>query len=218
MGLNKSKGNMYDWVTHTWSPITGCAHQCEYCYVKTFRKLPAAPEINFMDFIPLGKGNTIFVGHMCDMFGSNVPSSWIRKVIAHCAVYPGNKYVFQTKNPQRMFEFDFMPTRIFGTTIETNRADILSKISQAPPPEDRAAALSVIKHEKFLTIEPIMDFDVEPFVSMIKLAHPDFVNIGADSKGHGLPEPTFEKVQWLIDELSRAGITVRKKTNLWRLR
>lgn len=35
--LNKSKGNMYPWVTYTWNPIKGkCPHECRYCYMKGY--------------------------------------------------------------------------------------------------------------------------------------------------------------------------------------
>ena len=35
MGLNKTNGNMYPWVTHTWNPLAGeCKHNCNYCYMK----------------------------------------------------------------------------------------------------------------------------------------------------------------------------------------
>ena len=35
--LNKQKGNMYGFVTHTWNVIKGkCPHDCEYCYMKIF--------------------------------------------------------------------------------------------------------------------------------------------------------------------------------------
>jgi len=31
MGLNESKGNMYEFVTHTWNAIKGeCKHDCTY--------------------------------------------------------------------------------------------------------------------------------------------------------------------------------------------
>ena len=37
MGLNKQKGNMYAFVTHTWNPIRGkCPHDCSYCYMKVY--------------------------------------------------------------------------------------------------------------------------------------------------------------------------------------
>ena len=35
MALNKSAGNMYDFVTHTWNTVKGlCPHGCSYCYMK----------------------------------------------------------------------------------------------------------------------------------------------------------------------------------------
>lgn len=33
MNLHKSK---IDWCTHTWNPVTGCRHGCEYCYARRF--------------------------------------------------------------------------------------------------------------------------------------------------------------------------------------
>ena len=52
---------------------------------------------------------------------------------------------------------------------------------------------------------------------MLFEAKPDFINIGADSKNHGLSEPTREKVLELYDMLVKSGIEVRKKINLNRL-
>ena len=35
MGLTKSKGNMYPWVTHTHANLGGeCPHKCRYCILK----------------------------------------------------------------------------------------------------------------------------------------------------------------------------------------
>ena len=34
MGMVKSKGNMYDWVTHMHTHLGGeCGHECSYCYL-----------------------------------------------------------------------------------------------------------------------------------------------------------------------------------------
>lgn len=68
MGLIKSKGNMYPWVTHHWSPIKGCKHGCPYCYVQKWDKNWDKPRLDtFTDLlIKLGRGKTIFVGSKCD--------------------------------------------------------------------------------------------------------------------------------------------------------
>jgi protein gp37 len=206
---------MYDWVTHTWSPIIGCPHQCEYCYVKAFRNQPVEPQLRD-DFPPLGSERIIFVGHLCDMFAVNVPVSMIRRVLNHCCRYPSNQYVFQTKNPGRLFDFEpWLPdSRLLGTTIETDKQDILGRISNAPAAADRSQWMRVIHSEKFITIEPIMAFNLGPFVDLIVDAAPSFVNIGADSKKHNLVEPTAGEVQLLIEALEAKGIKIRKKTNL----
>jgi hypothetical protein len=74
-------------------------------------------------------------------------------------------------------------------------------------------------HEEteFVTIEPILDFDVLEFTRLLVFARPTFVNIGADSKNHHLPEPTRERVMQLVEALTSAGIVIRKKINLERL-
>jgi hypothetical protein len=69
-----------------------------------------------------------------------------------------------------------------------------------------------------ITIEPILDFDTEGFTKILTLANPDWINIGADSKHHGLNEPSWEKVEALISNLRVAGINVKEKSNLKRLR
>ena len=218
MKLSKSNGNMYEWVTHMWSPFTGCPHQCSYCYVKNaWRDLPEKTTLQ-EPFPNLSSGKTIFIGHLCDMFAEGVKKEEVEKVLSYCKEWD-NEYVFQTKNPQNLWKFlDYMPLkRMIGTTIETNRGPLLEKFSKAPHPMERSYGLSRIDGKKFLTIEPIMDFDVWELTELIKVANPDFVNIGADSKRHNLPEPTGEKVMALVESLGKAGITIRKKINIERL-
>jgi hypothetical protein len=52
---------------------------------------------------------------------------------------------------------------------------------------------------------------------MIRDIAPEFVNIGADSKGTDLDEPTGEAVEKLIDTLRAYNVPIRKKVNLERL-
>ena len=213
--MNKTKGNMYDWVTHTWNPIKGrCPHDCSYCYMKRFpQKELRLDENTYSD--NLGYGNTIFVGSSTDMFAKEVPTDWIRLVLGKCNLSDKNKYLFQSKNPERFFDFDgcFPDDVILGTTLESNR-EIMRGF--APGRKDRACAMIKIGVKKMVSIEPVIDFDLKPFVAMIKDISPVFVSIGADSGGHKLPEPCKEKVEALIKEL-RKFTEVKIKDNLKRL-
>lgn len=213
--MRESKGNMYEWVTHTWNPIKGkCSHDCIYCYMKMFPQKPIRLDERELKE-DLGDGKIIFVGSSTDMFAQDVPQEWIMRVLRICRNYDENTYLFQSKNPGRFrcFEGSFPKYTIFGTTIETNREDNLCK---APWKKERAYFMKDMGRT-MVTIEPIMDFDLEPFVEMIKQIGPEWVNIGADSKGHNLPEPSREKVDLLIAELKKFT-EIREKHNLGRLK
>jgi len=216
MALNKTKGNMYPWVTHTWNPIKGkCPHDCSYCYMKRFPQGELRLDEKALKD-NLGESNFIFVGSSCDMFAKEIPTEWIKRVLTYCLKYSDNKYLFQTKNPQRMYWFythSWFPTNsIFGTTIETNRPYNLSK---APDKIQRARWLSKFKNT-MCSVEPIMDFDTLILLNWIKQINPEFISIGADSKNHNLPEPSPEKVNDLIKELKKFT-KVKVKDNLKRL-
>jgi len=64
---------------------------------------------------------------------------------------------------------------------------------------------------------PILAGDMVALAKWIEEISPEFVNIGADSKGTGLDEPSAEEVQLLIDELQARGVEIRQKRNLERL-
>jgi len=217
--LRKSVGNMYSFCTHTWNPIKGrCSHACKYCYMKPFWKSDVHLDEKELKTL-LGGGNFIFVGSSTDMFADDIPNEWIIKVLNHCAKYPDNKYLFQTKNPKRFHYFLYwMPKHIIlGTTIETNMVSY-EKYSEAPLPSWRISEFDKLPKEieKMITIEPIMDFDTITFHLWLKKCKPKFVNIGADSKGHNLPEPSAEKIGRLIEELKKFT-KVNLKDNLKRI-
>ncbi|GAI85575.1 unnamed protein product, partial [marine sediment metagenome] len=58
-----------------------------------------------------------------------------------------------------------------------------------------------------------MDFDIEPLSELVAFCHPKWVNIGADSQGHNLPEPDYVKVMELVAELG-TFTEVKEKRNL----
>lgn len=225
MSLKVSRGNMYPWVTHTHSHLGGeCPHKCSYCYVENPRfgrpeKYTGPLRLIDNEFnVSYGKGRTIFIENCNDMFAADVPEIFIGKILAHCRRWPDNTYVFQTKNPGRYLEWLSLmpPTFVLGCTIETNR--VIPGISKAPTPVERAQRMNCLTGQRrFITIEPVLDFDVDILADWIRRINPEFLNLGADSKGHGLPEPTADKVFALAEKLLEFGIELRQKHNLNRL-
>ncbi len=224
--LRESKGNMYPWVGYTWNPVAGkCPHNCAYCYMKNIpsKKYQGEPRLHKAINANLGRDNVIFVGSANDVFADTVPSEVIRAVIERCKEFPENTYLFQSKNPARFDEFvglfpqdDEMPKRtILGTTIESNRDH---GISEAPTPQERFHAMTgkAMLYRVMISVEPILDFDVDELVRMLSIIKPSFVSIGADSKGHGLSEPSAEKINRLVEEV-REFAEVKPKKNLARL-
>ena len=234
MPLNKATGNMYDFVTHTWNTVKGeCPHSCSYCYMKRWGK---QPELHFDEKelnTNLGSDNIIFVGSSCDMFAENIPERWILETLEKCrGCGYRNQYWFQTKNPKRFIDLIgrhpscFPFESIFCVTLESDyvpdeirgRApDILSRLQFIKEMRRWIDANPIYWHHLAITIEPIIDFDLNVFSSMIASINPDRVSIGADSGKNNLPEPSSEKVQILIDEISQYGIPVVKKDNLKRI-
>lgn len=227
--MQNSHGNMYDFVTHTANPIKGlCPHECSYCYMKdifkryghdtTLRLDPNELKINY------GSGKFIFLGTSTDMFAQPVESAWIKQVLDHCAKYDC-KYLLQTKNPARFFEFLNHPLMqdknkvVLATTIETNRD--VSTISLAPSIDDRVNVMAQLSKQGYavmVTMEPIMDFDHDAVINIMRTIHPFQVNIGANTnRTVKLPEPDKNKLNLLIDELRTFVPVVKLKTNLDRL-
>jgi protein gp37 len=234
---------MFPFVTGTINPVKAlCRYECEYCwarelilkrlskmnpdYARAAKGEIVTPDMRWIRF-PIGgpeqslngKGPTVyFVSDMCDLFGP-----WIeRRVIM--AVFREIKerhkiptFLFLTKNPARYHEFKPAPRGIpsnawLGATIETNRST--TNISKAPEPKDRFIAMQYLTHQhKFLSIEPIMDFDPAEFAQAILNIHNlEAVAIGYDNYGHHLPEPTLEKTEGLIRILEISNIKVFRKT------
>jgi hypothetical protein len=228
MTLNKPAGNMYDFVTHTWNTVKGkCLHNCKYCYVKSianrFRRsqLPACFDERELK-TNLGSGNFIFVGSSNDMFAKDIPLEWVFQTLDYCDKFQ-NKYLFQSKNPNGFYRLLIHPVAkksVLCTTIESDifHAQFMGK---TPKPLHRSFEMADIGEfypdvEKYITIEPVMDFSLERFVKMIRRCNPKQVNIGADTGRNNLPEPSREKVLELIAALKEFTV-VNQKSNLNRI-
>ncbi len=231
MTLNESKGNMYEFITHTWNPIKGkCFHDCAYCYMKILQ--PSQPPIHLVENELSGvfPPNTfIFIDSAADLFAKDVSDEWISRVLDFCVSATAYQkenakthFLLQTKNPSRLLEYVKHPLFtnkqvVACTTLETNRhyPDIMNN---APTPIERAEAMEKIAGhgiQTYVTLEPIMDFDLEEFVELIKMCKPVQVNIGAESfRRINLPEPS--KAVQLVDLilLLIPTTTVKIKKNL----
>ncbi len=225
--LNKrAKGKMFNIVSGTWNPVTGCLYNCKYCWARDLAttKLMNAnrykqgfkPMLNETEFrSKFGKGDLIFVSDMGDLFGEFVQSEWIQKVLDHTAKFPEAKFLFMSKNPSRYYEFlDSMPSNaILGATIETNIDEIVKKslLSNAPTPSQRYKAMKDLDWRmKIISIEPILDFDLETVSAWIRDIYPFLVYVGYDNYKHGLKEPSQSKTEQLLDNISDFTLVVRK--------
>lgn len=220
MGLNKSSGNMYGFVSHTFNIIKGvCMLLCLYCYMRKIAK-----KDKYFDFkelnTDLGSGNFIFVGSGIDMWAPDIPDEWITMVLDYLEKF-NNKYLLQSKNPSRFIDFinhPVMQKSIFCTTIESNRVDC--SISKAPPVQERAEAMNKLHElgfETMVTAEPIMDFDIEPMAELLRKCHPSQINIGFNTnKEVDLDEPSIDKCLELV-RILRDNFNVKLKRNASRL-
>ena len=216
---------MYKWVTGTINPLGGqCLHGCSYCSTNALKRSPIIQKkysgpIRIEEKVlleNLGSGNTWFIVGQNDLFAEGVPDSYIIEILEWCGKYDNN-YLFQSKNPRRFIDYInlFPPKVSLCTTIETNRR--YKQMGNTPDPIERSSAMAFItKFHKQITIEPIMNFDLDEMVRMIRCAKPDTVNIGADSKRNHLSEPSKEKILALIDELNKFTV-IDQKRNLKRL-
>jgi protein gp37 len=119
-------GNAIDWARFSYSPITGCRHNCPYCYIGDFVSIVPMFHPNRLA-APLNQSppvsndirdRSIFVGSLADLFGRWVPSEWIQVIIDIFRACPEWIFIICTKFPQRLLEFDFPPNVWIGTTID----------------------------------------------------------------------------------------------------
>ena len=222
----KNHGKMFSIVTATWNPISGCLYNCNYCWAKDLAvtKLKNAkryskgfkPTLNESEFnVKFGKGDLIFVSDMGDMFADFVPSEWIVKVLDHIRQFPEADFLFMTKNPKRYIELlpQIPENAILGATIETTCDEIIQtdKVSNAPLPTQRYEAMKALDWKrKIVSIEPIMDFDINLFSKWIEEINPFIVYVGYDNYCHKLREPTLKFTMELVNQLSETSLVIKK--------
>ncbi len=206
----------------TWNPFTGCHFQCTYCWARKLAEtklkrsypngfIPCTHPDRFSKrFKP---SDFVFV---CDMGDISFAPPLVWKVVAdHLYQYPDTTFLLCTKSPHIFSHSVPWGNLLFGCTIETNRH--YPKISKAPPVHERYKQMALIYGRKFLSIEPVMDFDLNNFVQWVINIKPEIVEIGADNYRCGLPEPSPQKLAKFLVELRDYVPTVIEKDGLNRL-
>jgi DNA repair photolyase len=211
----------------TWNPLGGkCVHACRYCYVEKLKAMfpgvkakysgPVRTNAKWLAEIKqFTDQDFVFVCDCNDLFGHWVPTEIIQQIFIAIATSPA-KFLFVTKNPQRYRQLISIGVHIplnctLGCTVESNIDYLLSGQPETARLEVMAE-LTAMGYPVMLSIEPIMDFDLERFCLWIAKVKPEFVAVGYDNYHNGLIEPTFSKTIHLIHMLEAAGIKVYKKT------
>ena len=219
---------MFPFITKTWNPLGGkCQHQCVYCWSMGEKGLVNQYNMEKYHGNPFlvekelhrkfSKDDFVFVQDMSDLFADNVPMKLILRIFEVVTNQLDTKFLFLTKNPKRYWsiirkigEGHFPPNAILGTTIETNLKT--ANISLAPQPNDRLNALMDMPFTKFVSIEPILKFDLNEFEnSLANIPCLESVAVGYDNYGYKLPEPTLAQTLQLIEKLV-SWATVYPKT------
>jgi len=225
---------MYPFITNTHNPIggghviqqdgsiTGC-YNCTYCWASAMKNRYKWPkylgEYRFIEkefYVRYKEDDFTFVCDMIDIGKLSIPLlvqlfNWLKD-------RPG-KILTVTKNPKiyaTLYNMGIeIPDNIYlGATIESDKN--YPSISKAPSQFDRLYWMQVISQLEigdrlFISIEPVMDFDLKGFENILYTIKPWAVAIGYDNYNNGLPEPELSKVKNLISELEKYT-TVYKKT------
>ena len=186
-------------------------HNCTHCY-------NYVPHTHEDRLCKIPSEETVFIYGNSDI--SFCDPVFIKKIINAIKVHnircPYKTCFFQSKKPKyfELFLEDFPENVILLTTLETNRDEDYREIAKAPLPSDRCQQLLNLNYpQKVLTIEPVLDFDLEIFSQWILDLNPEYVWIGYNSrpKQINLPEPSKDKLVEVIKIIHSNGIKIKGK-------
>lgn len=206
------------WAKWSWNPVTGCLHDCEYCYARDYANRfytekfkptfhPERLEAPANTQLPANADGDpawrrVFTCSMADLFGKWVPQEWIKAVFQAIEAHDEWEYLCLTKFPQRLAELKWPGSVWAGTTVD----------KQARVENAEKSFAKVKAGVKWLSCEPLL----EP-LKFSSLAMFDWVVIGA-STGSTLAEPFAPQFEWVADlytQAKKAGCRVYLKHNLF---
>ena len=216
--FNGQQNDNIEWAQWSWNPVTGCKHDCAYCYARDIAAkaydqgfLPSVWPSRLEDprhtKVPEKADRdvafrNVFTCSMADLFGRWVPGEWIEAVLEQVRANPQWNFLFLTKFPIRLQEFEFPDNAWVGTTV-----DAQARVANA----ERAFA-NVRARVKWLSCEPLL----EP-LRFRRLNLFNWVVIGGASASTETPEWRPPRA-WMLDlerQAADAGIKeIYEKTNL----
>lgn len=218
-GFNKQDTDNIEWAKWSWNPVTGCKHNCPYCYARDIaqrfyphgfepvlhpKRLRAPHRVIVPEQATTDVGyRNVFACSMADLFGRWVPDVWIQAVLDSVAASPQWNFLFLTKFPVRLSQFEFPDNAWVGTSV-----DCQARVANA-----ERAFLTVKAKVKWLSCEPL----IEP-LKFTDLSMFQWLVIGGASASTQTPawHPPRDWVARLREQAWKANCQVYEKTNLLR--
>jgi protein gp37 len=230
-GWNETNDNI-EWASWSWNPLTGCLHNCAYCYARDIanhyfthldhtgdRFTPVfypdrlyspsnakSPNLDAItDPIERMAKRNVFVCSMADLFGKWVPTEWINAVLQQAWDNPQWTFLFLTKFPIRMAEFEYPSNTWIGTTVDSQHA--VERAEKAFQKVRDGGYEGVA----WLSCEPMMER-----LTFSKINLFDWVVVGGSSKSTQTAEfkPPIEWTFHLWEQAKNHGLPFYMKTNL----
>lgn len=218
-GFNKQDTDNIEWAKWSWNPVTGCKHNCPYCYARDIaqrffatgfaptlhpKRLRAPQRVVVPSEASTDIGyRNVFTCSMADLFGRWVPDAWVHAVLRAIADAPQWNFLLLTKFPVRLSQFQFPDNAWVGTSV-----DCQARVANA-----ERAFRNVNAKVKWLSCEPL----IEP-LKFSDLSMFQWVVIGGAS--HSTQTPAWQPPRAWVDALSQSawasGCRVYEKTNLLR--